>query len=269
MKRRNAFTLIQMPAFRRRKRSAFTLIEMLVVIGVILILVSMSVLGYDVVERAAAGNQTKTTLANLNAMLSELDADAGSGALPSYAITTSVTTFNPRTHVGTTVTTTSSTIGAGVVDSTPYVWEVGDVTTHGTDPITGRYGNIVQQTEVVMQNLMRAPNNSKAVGQLPSSKLLRDLSGNPVAGPVLLDGWDNPIIYVSGGGITVNVTTGNSTNLVNGAQVATPQLVTIKSPDGRPFFASAGPDGNFGAVVATTPLPTPTAGDDNVYSKGQ
>jgi hypothetical protein len=74
--------------------------------------------------------------------------------------------------------------------------------------------------------------------------------------PVVLDGWGNPIIFVPPSGLSnvqVNVdstiaaykSTGNAT---------LPQSVTIQSPDGRPFWASAGPDGDF------------IRGDDNIYS---
>ena len=145
-------------------------------------------------------------------------------------------------------------IGAGVVDPTAQPWTIGDVT--AVDYVTpgdDRYGYVVQQTSIVMQNLMRCANNSKAVAQLPSSRLLA--ASTSLAGPVLLDGWGNPIIYVPAGGIVVNVTTGNG--------VA--QLVTITSRDNRPFFASAGPDGDFGAT--NSPAAEPTGGDDDIYSR--
>jgi prepilin-type N-terminal cleavage/methylation domain-containing protein len=213
----------------RRRRHAFTLIEMLVVIGVILILMSLAVIGYQVVEKAAAANQTKTTLNNLNAMLSELDAAEGSTALPTYG---------PAT----------GGIGAAITG-----WTVGDVSGQGA--VTDRTGIIVSQTALAVASLLRVANNQKAFSQLPSSKVMTFSNGTVTSGSVLLDGWDNPIIYVPSGGIWVDVTTGGSS----------PTLVLITSRDKRPFFASAGPDGDFGAVSATSP----TAGDDDVYSREQ
>lgn len=237
----------------KRRRSGFTLIEMLVVIGVILILMLMSVIGYQVVERSAAANQTRTTLENLNAMLSELDAAAGSTALPGY----SYQYPNPSPPPAT-LTAGPSMIGAGQTPNGSN-WTIGDVTPQGSGD---RWNStVVQQTaSVAMAALLRVANNSKAIAQLPSSKFLRNADGTPYSsGTVLLDGWDNPIIYVPPGGIVVNITTGNST----------PTLVTITSRDRRPFFASAGPDGDFGAVTSPAPATGPTAGDDNVYSKQQ
>ncbi len=58
--------------------------------------------------------------------------------------------------------------------------------------------------------------------------------------PIFLDAWGNPVICVMGGQLT-GVTAGG-------------RSVTVSSPDGRLFWASAGPDGDF------------SKGDDNLYS---
>jgi prepilin-type N-terminal cleavage/methylation domain-containing protein len=84
--------------------------------------------------------------------------------------------------------------------------------------------------------------------------------------PVLLDAWDNPIIFVPGTGLRVRKLNGQQAN--NPASVD--QTFIVISPEGqvsdlpnqapsvtkpgRPFFASAGPDGDF------------AKGDDNLYS---
>ena len=92
--------------------------------------------------------------------------------------------------------------------------------------------------------LLRSPKNKQAVAQLPSKQILLDSTGQAIplsatVGPVLLDGWGNPIIYVPSAGIKVTL---------NG------QAVTITAPDKQGFWASAGPDGDFSSA------------DDNVYS---
>jgi prepilin-type N-terminal cleavage/methylation domain-containing protein len=84
--------------------------------------------------------------------------------------------------------------------------------------------------------------------------------------PLLLDGWANPIIFVPGTGLRVRKLNGQGSYQVGNAT----QYFIIISPEGsvanqgtatpyvtrpgRPFFASAGPDGDF------------TKGDDNIYS---
>ena len=76
---------------------------------------------------------------------------------------------------------------------------------------------------------------------------------------VILDAWKNPIIYVPSGGLA-NVIIGG-VRPPNGSYTATAvtgapfgRAVTVRSVDGRPFWASAGSDGDF------------SRGDDNLYS---
>lgn len=249
----------------KRRRSGFTLLEILIVIGVILVLMSLAVISYQVVERAAARNQTKVTLDNLNAMLAELDATAGSSALPKY-------TYQGTDAMGNPITVEQAVIGAaaappipGALTPTPdgQIWTIGDVSSGGTDrnppyypspPAPLNSPNIVNRTQqIAMAALMRIPNNAKAIAALPASRIMKDSAGRPYAIPILLDGWGNPIIYVPRGGVSVYVTTGSG---------AVTQIV-VKARDNRPFFASAGPDGDFGAVTGATKA----SGDDNVYSK--
>jgi len=229
---------------------------MLVVIGVIMILMTLAVVGYQVVEKSAAGNQTKVTLNNLNAMLSELDAAAGSSALPKYTYPGTDANGNP-------IQIEQTVIGA--VPPTPdgSIWTISDVTAPYPsdryplpDAITTSPQNMVSRTQqIVMTALMRSPNNANAIKQMPASRLMKDQNGNPYQVPIILDGWGNPIIYVPRGGITVWVTTGSG-----------PTLITVSRPDNRPFFASAGPDGDFSAY-SPSPAPSQVRGDDNVYSK--
>jgi hypothetical protein len=61
------------------------------------------------------------------------------------------------------------------------------------------------------------------------------------------DGWGNPIIFVP-------ASIGLAGSSTQGVKLGTSTYVAITSPDGRPFWASAGPDGDF------------ATGDDNVYS---
>lgn len=239
-----------------RRRTAFALVEMLVVIGILLILMTLSLLGYQVIEKSAAASQTKATLHNLDSMLADLESAAGSGALPVY------TYQDAQGH-----TQVQNTIGAVTNSPTPdaKIWTIGDVSSGGGDrypwPSTvspNNPSNIVGSTQhVAMAALIRIPNNLDAIKQMPSSRLMKDPNGNPYTIPILLDGWGNPIIYVPAGGISVYVMTGNGT----------PRLITIVRADNRPFFASAGPDGNFGAVYTSSPT-APSYGDDNVCSKG-
>jgi hypothetical protein len=99
---------------------------------------------------------------------------------------------------------------------------------------------------------MSLPTNAKAMTGLPANAIAT-LPPGVFAGyislgqPVILDGWGNPILFCPSGGL-LNV-------CVNVKNTTSPQIpLVITSPDGRPFWASAGPDGDF------------VKGDDNIYS---
>ena len=78
--------------------------------------------------------------------------------------------------------------------------------------------------------------------------------------PVMLDAWGNPVVFVSGGTFGSGAALNADGTVVPGsgamrAGTGTSALTfQQKSPDGRPFFVSAGPDGNFATA------------DDNLYS---
>jgi hypothetical protein len=101
-----------------------------------------------------------------------------------------------------------------------------------------RTGPAVRQTREMMARLRSLPTNRATLEQLPPSSVWG--GATTLEGPVILDGFNNPIIFVPADGLT-GVRTRSGT-------------LTIKDPDQRPFFASAGADGDF------------QAGDDNLYS---
>lgn len=113
----------------------------------------------------------------------------------------------------------------------------------------------------------RARTNHKAVTTAPPSDATNWVKDTSPIAPLIKDAWGNPIIFVPGSGLRVRLLNGEK-------QYSDPKVITaivvspegrvfidpngIKAPytvtPGRPFFASAGPDGNF------------SFGDDNIYS---
>ena len=202
-----------MRADRRLRRGGFTLLEMTVVIGLIMFLLTLSVIGYRFLEASASRQRTRTVLHNAEAMLAELDRTGGMVRLEG-----------------------PSGSGAAYTTGSQYS-SPGDVTTGAG----GRTTAITNQKTIVAI-LCLSPGNQQAFAQLPSKMMVPNSNAtvNGVQISALADGWGNPILYVPTGGLSGVTVNGHS--------------VTITSPDNRPFFASAGPDGNF------------TTGDDNMYS---
>lgn len=102
----------------------------------------------------------------------------------------------------------------------------------------GRNHASIVTTGNVFAQLRRVQNVNAIWGKLPTDRLL-NLTISTVDYQIPIDSYGNPILYVGPGGLS-------GTNRPGGGNVT--------SPDGRPFFASAGVDGDF------------QTHDDNLYS---
>ena len=215
----------------RRTRRGFTLIEILVVMGIIAVLMAILFLGFKYVGGSSRNNLTHSMLQNLRGMLTEYTTSGGN-------LDKLEDIYAPK-------------------DSVP---TPGSVAEGGSD----RDAPAVNQTRIIMARLLAIPSNKKVLDSLPADHVWR--SGNDV---VLLDGFRNPIIYVPRRGL-VGVNLGYSGTDKSQKPIYSNPTQTIASPGakllgkgpppimlGQPFFASAGEDGDF------------SKGDDNHYSYEQ
>lgn len=195
------------------------------VIAVILILAGMLFVGARYMSASAKRDNTRAMLQSLRGMVTEREA-----AKDAKSVKTEINALFPAIPAP---------------PAFPQLDVSGGLIVERDQP--ARYptaGNPVDLTKTLMTLLIAIPSNKTALAGLPGRQVLEvQTSGaTPYSPPIFLDGYDNPIIIVPSGGLA-----GVS---LNGVAQATP----ITSPDGKPFFASAGPDGNF------------QTGDDNVYS---
>lgn len=264
---------------------AFTLVELLVVVCIILVLTGLLMAGLRHVHRIAA---TKETLADLHVcrgMLQEYENRTGLAGIEAYSSTNPPQQTDPNSPVGTpqlfpvfvdpwpVLNSASTTMMYH--PSAPFVgtywpfYEINDVisgvSTMDTTA-TARYAcNAVLDTREVMYLLMRVPANRTTLQSIQSKRILEAAPGGPPTtidqGPVLLDGWGNPIIFVPRGGMYVYMTDystnppGKTLFVVRSTGLVkfTGTLPPLNGSE-RPFWASAGEDGDF------------TQGDDNLYS---
>ncbi len=200
------------------RRKGFTVLELLVVIGVLALLGTITVIGLKYVMNPTAEKAAKVAFENLRSMRNELKLNGGLTNMPGAAAA-------PATNPG-----------SGLVY---------DSATRLSDPW-------ILFTQKATGLMATVPANAAAFQNMSSKGLLcQNVAGKkpePVVPFVFVDGWNNPIIYVPASGLP-GVTMPDPATV--GARFP---AATITSPDGQPFWASAGADGNF------------STGEDNLYS---
>lgn len=234
------------------KRQGFTVIELIVAISIIMVLIGMLVVGIQYVGASSREKSTRVTMENLQSMLSELENTAGLGRLR-------FDDYNSD----------------DVLDFPGVTVAPGSVTEGSAD----RTGQAVQLTRDALTVMLAIPANQSAISQLPTEQLWTFPEGTRNQNtPVLLDAWHNPIILVfppdTAGvhpleeryglvGVTVDgldgewrVVNPGGLDPMNGGKKypQTPAEAVQKMPHFRPFWVSAGPDGDF------------RTHDDNIYS---
>ncbi|MGF1632603.1 MAG: type II secretion system protein [Phycisphaerae bacterium] len=257
---------------RPDNRHGFTTIELLVTMGILLILTSLVAVGVaNVLERQKAKN-TRITFATGQSMLSEYQEQVGfSEPFGEWLVQTGPAADNVAKR---------STGPAGALEFN--YWDAPDIISGSAMPINvpesvnqdnpeGQDARMksaaVVSTQLAISRMRQAPLVRQIIDGVPESNRMvieadtsvwddparipqgmycidggqakrfvggswEDVSEAP---PVLLDGWQNPIILVPATGMIVDVD-GDGTLDVN---------APIRAPGNVPFFASAGPDGNF------------------------
>ena len=210
----------------RRTRAAFTLIELMVVIGIIMLLVGISVYAYTQVTRHSKAQKTKAALEVCRALMAEYEATAGAAAARQLV-----------TDTGNSWNNAGQPLDAN--PPRPYAFDV--------------------QTRLLLRELLRSPNSKKILARLPAESLQyaqvqinRQLTENL---PLILDGYGKPIFYIPPAGL-VNLTVGGQPPTPNRALRSDGQfhpLFPIAS-NLTGFWVSVGPDGKL------------YEGDDNQYS---
>jgi type II secretory pathway pseudopilin PulG len=222
----------------RRTRTAFTTIELMIAIGILVILAGMVFVGFKVVGTGGKARATRGTLETAKSLMTEVDVAKGMvyvknlyvrppnsatayyfafPPLPSQT-PANVPAGTPNPPAPTPVAAPADTAGMnGNISEDSFA--VGAHETRFKDPA-------IIRTQMVMARLMAIPANRTAIGQLPANSfLLWPLSASPTVGtignalqfqqvqvgpparyvfnpPLLLDGWGNPIIYVPPAGLS-------------------------------------------------------------------
>ena len=214
----------------RSRRAGFSLIEILIVIGVIMTLLAIGMYGYRSLEDSASRKLTVTALGSANSLLKEMNSTGTYARIEGPSDQTP-----PPFYV----------LGATVASP-------GDVTVakNGRALIVADNPAINTPSQPRLMRILRAnPKIATMIAGFPSQSLLSPDPGQTTRTiPILCDAWDNPLLLVPAAGLTGVTIDGKAVpTITSSGQAAT-------NPANRAFWASAGPDGDF------------TKGDDNLYS---
>ena len=231
------------------------MIEIMVVIGVLIVLSTIVLLGMRHITTRTRQQQTQVSMQNLRNMLAEYNARTrmkaptewlwwnapGAGSMRKTLAAGSTLDFwrvPERTTGSPPEPAPMATIGSVVV------------TTEGANDRTRK---AVVNTAIAMTLLTQLPENRNALQsfqdklmQLPNDPDITTPGYDESLTRIPLDAWGNPIILVPGSGLWGLE--------VGGVTIPNDPDRAIKAPDNQPFWASAGPDGDF------------SKGDDNIYS---
>lgn len=246
-----------------KRHQAFTTLELLIALGLIMLLAGMLVVGLKTVLVPNQRVATKAQLEVARSMLSE------PGALDRVKAMYGLYLTNPPMDYA----AVNMLCPTGLVESN----------TQRLFFAQTRMGLRIPSPARIMETLYAFPGNKKIRDALPSEKVKRINQPSGITSPALpappepagsiflVDAWGRPIIFVPPGGLAGVWFADNPaiSRIVTSAGVV-PAGGNI--PLGtRGFFASAGPDGEFGYVDRNgnrqydVGVDTP-AGDDNLYS---
>jgi prepilin-type N-terminal cleavage/methylation domain-containing protein len=254
-------------------RSGFTLIEMLVVIGIIAVLVAMGFLGFRSLVNSQNRNQTKARLHDMQAFLVEYENATALRRQPRWM-------WIPGTPPSKQLNNFN-------------LWRDSDPLNPGDQPLYAPIGALddgdpdrtssqaVVNTAEALREMAQMPAAKKLLSSL-NAKSLETINEPGTMTPifqVILDAWDHPIIFVPASGLAsvalADVNDAKNPYVVTSTKTYSQSLITGTAtdpvpPNARPFFASAGPDGRFGffdrnndGLFDSNDI---LGGDDNIYS---
>ena len=273
-------------SLRTRARRAFTLLELLIVIGIIVILASLVLAVSSTVIRASEDRATRNTIEVLNAAVEEYERTAerrityksglGGGfaadpaAVAGYrydvdgALAPSAAAPFPGSGPAAADLVTTWTVLASPYGSLPG----GGLPSYSTSPF--------RRTAYLIALLSASPSSGAVISKLPES-VFRYVGASTGNGKRMVrhavDSWDTPIIAIFPGreAVGADVATPALTALVDkdgtirsDSERAAPALggLQVSCKDRRVLFASAGNDSRFTNLTGSVYTPS----TDNLYS---
>jgi len=179
----------------------------------------------------------------------DLAALRGSGVPAKVDFANSIDYYNVPNRYDTTTSTPDLSTGGMVPMDVP----ITDAATLGDNTQWANYWQLYQ-TMLTIQRIRSAP-ETKALWATLSEAQIVHVGATNSRQDYIVDAWGHPILFVPGSGMRgVKFGEWSTTSGYVSGDPSSQPLSAIRSPDGRAYWVSAGPDGNFQTQ------------DDNLYS---
>lgn len=221
------------PTIRTRRRG-FTLIELTVVIGIILLLVGLVVAAGVGVVKQQNVSRTQNALEVLNSAYTEWKRLSGRDI-----------TFG--------------------IDDVPVPGARYEI----QDPDAWSEADQLRVTREVMCLIGRTPQVQEILAALSDEKIKQvqiNYGGQPLPSWDLFDDWDRPVYFVPPGRKWVNGVDNPALRDTDGTVRHAAEQILGVAPNQSGYFISAGPNTDFGDFFASADSPARANAEDNIYS---
>lgn len=215
-------------------RKGFTLIELIVAMGIILILGSLAVWGISSVLEHQRASNTRTTLAAVNGILSQRVRAIGNNVFPAEWYLNGVYGNHNTAGPGMWLAIDRHYNASNNIVYSPLTL----TDTAVPDDYTLWQSDLLRNTVIIFNDLDRSAESRKALDAMQTLVVNVPINGAPMRARIPLDGWGRPVLFAPGVGITVDGVT------VYQQSTAIQYTTDYKPSAVFPFAFSAGNEGN-------------------------
>lgn len=181
-------------------RKAFTLIELLTAIAVIVLLATLATVGFRSMTENAREAQTRQAIATVNAIVSERVRAIGANVYPAEWYHNGVYGAHNTAAPGLWISPSRTWVSGSTYRNAPTT--VTDATI--PDDYSQWQSDLLRNTVIVFNDLYRSASARKALDGMDAVQVTVQINGAPMSARIPVDGWNRPLLFSPAVGVTVD-----------------------------------------------------------------